>query len=82
MQLSGYFTRMCPSLIADALIVEQHVRCDDAALAATFDRCAPVRASVCVWVCVRAWVWVWVCVCVCVCVRACVCVGVGVCVRA
>ncbi len=67
MQLSGYYTRMCPSLISDALIVEQHVRCDDPALAATFDRCAPARASVCVRVCA--------CVCVCVCVRdLCACV--------
>ena len=61
MQLCGYFTRMCPALIADALIVEQHVRCDDPTLAATFDRCAPVRACACVRVCVQG---------VCVCVRA------------
>jgi hypothetical protein len=78
-QLSGYFTRMCPSLIADALIVEQHVRCDDAALAATFDRCAPVRASVCVCVCAYVGVGVGVCVCMCACVRVCVCVCVCVC---
>ncbi len=65
MQLSGYFTRMCPSLIADALIVEQHVRCDDAALAAAFDRCAPARASVCVWVSVCGYACVGMRVCVC-----------------
>ena len=78
MQLCGYFTRMCPALIADALIVEQHVRCDDPTLAATFDRCAPVRACACVRACVCAG-----CVCVCVragmCARACACVSVCVC---